>query len=280
MPVAAQSLVYGCISHVPISISYPPSITPIYLGCAQQNGGINLRDFAPEWVPHHPILGGSAGTFALKNYVLAQCPQATHVGLCQYRKFMARHRVGSQDGKYQLMDVLPRAQLQGLDLAHVMLDDLDDFLFSPPGQFAMNGRNFDYLYQYKDVHHVQDLLRVTAEAVDQGLLDKNEVHGFFSEQVFIPGGIELGVFPTSFWIPRVMAMESVVRACIQRYPAREHPRTIEQARSWSFCMERLGSFMLLKYLRTNPQAAHWPTRYIGCLTLVTEEAGVGYVPGV
>jgi hypothetical protein len=72
-----DGLVYACLTHVPLSLELPPWVVPIYLGAAQHPGALNLRELAPEWEPHHPSLGSTAGAFALKNLVRERHPQAT-----------------------------------------------------------------------------------------------------------------------------------------------------------------------------------------------------------
>ena len=67
----------------------------------------------------------------------------------------------------------------------------------------------------------------------------------------LPGGIELGVFPADFWLRSVTAIESVVRACVQRFNV---VRDGYDARAWAFCVERLGSYVVLR--RTAHLAGH------------------------
>ena len=267
---AVEGLVYGCLTHVPLWIDFPDYVTPICLGGAQGAGRQNLRDLAPEWEPYHPVLGGAAGIFALKNFVLQQ-PGARQVGICQYRKFVTRRRVGVPSANYQVMDVLAKQQLGAQDLAELMHPGDAQFLIGHPGAFTMNGVNHDYLYQYKDVHHVEDFLRFIAAAVEIGVLSKQDVHPLFNEKVFLPGGIELGFYPADFWVRGITDLEQVVRFCVQRYPV---PREGAQARSWAFCMERLGSYMMLKHLRTVGVAQPF-----GYLNLITEADSLDYVPG-
>lgn len=266
-----EGLVYGCLTHVPLWIDFPAYVTPIYLGQAQGPGRLNLRDLAPEWEPYHPVLGGAAGIFALKNLVQQQTG-ARQVGICQYRKFVTRERIGVPSANYQVMDVLSRDKLGEQDLAQLMLPDPQrPFLVGHPGTFAMNGVNYDYLYQYKDVHHVEDFLRFIAAAVELGVLSKQDVHPLFGETVFMPGGIELGFYPADFWVKGISELEQVVRFCVKRYPV---PREGAQARSWAFCMERMGSYLMLKHMRT-----HGLKSPFGYLNLITEEDSLNYVPG-
>lgn len=275
--MSTQHLFYACLTHVPLEIEFPEYVTPIYMGHAQEAGKLNLRDLAPEWEVHHPALGGTAGAFALKNLLL-QRPEITHVGICQYRKFMTRSRMGVQASNYQVMDVLTPGQINPTELGQQMLPSQgSDFLIGKPGQFLLDGINHGYLYQYKDVHHIEDFLRFTAAAVEVGALDRQEVCPFFDEKIFFPGGIELGVLPAQFWIRHISAIESVVRRCIELQPT---TREGTQARVWAFCAERLGSYYLLRELRAiSPPDGDWLSPHCGQLNLLVQDGEPGYVPG-
>ena len=275
--MSAENLFYACLTHVPLEMDFPEYVTPIYMGEAQAPGRLNLRDLAPEWEPYHPVLGATAGAFALKNLLL-QRPEVRRVGICQYRKFMTRERIGTQADNYQVMDVLSAEQIDPVQLAAQMLPQASDFLIGKPGQFSLNGVNHGYLYQYKDVHHVEDFLRFAAAAVELGLLDKQEVCPFFDEKIFFPGGIELGVLPAEFWIRHISAIEAVVRRCIELHPTQ---RADGQARVWAFCAERLGSYYLLRQLRSlTPAGGDWLSPHTGQLNLLVKSGESSYVPGI
>ncbi|UUY09023.1 hypothetical protein LRS11_03030 [Pseudomonas sp. J452] len=279
MPVCPpENLLYACLTHVPLQVEFPSYVTPIYMGEAQGAGRLNLRDLAPEWEPYHPVLGATAGAFALKNLLLSQPGSIRQVGICQYRKFLSRERIGAQAQNYQVMDVLSAEQMGEFALADLMLPSESDFLIGKPGQFTLNGQNHGYLYQYKDVHHVEDFLRFTAVAVELGVLSKQEVIPFFDEKVFFPGGIELGVLPAEFWVSHITAIESVVRRCVQLHDTR---RPDLQGRVWAFCAERLGSYFLLRHLRAQAASGpDWLTRHTGQLNLLVPAGEQHYVPGV
>ena len=284
-------LVYACMTHVPPWIAFPDYVTTIRLGEAQADGALNLRDLAPEWEPHHPVLGGTAGTFALKNYLRTQRPDATRVGICQYRKFVSRERIsGVRDPKYRVMDVVPKSMLDGARFAEWLWPGESQFLVSAPRRFTrLPWYRRGYLKEYARDHHVEDLLRFAAEAVDQGVLEPGEVPAFFREDVIVPGGVELGVYPVPFWLASVEGVEKVVRACIAKHPIR---REGYQARTWAFCAERLGSYLLLRrfradvatdWLARNVEAVsrrRWVGRYVGQLNLITQsDEHAGYAGG-
>jgi hypothetical protein len=271
-PLAASpELLYVCFTHVPPPYTFPSYVSTLYLGEAQGPGKANLRDLAPEWEPYHPQLGSLAGCFALKNYLVENRLQVRHVGMSQYRKFVSNTRIsGVPAANYPAMDVVSRRMLENAALRDLMLPGEREFLIARPGTVAGG-----YYRQYTRAHVPEDFLRFTSEAVELGVLSGDEVMPLFTSDAFMPGGIELGVFPTEFWIRAISSIEMVVRACVKRYPAR---RTGYQTRNWAFCAERLGSFLLLKHLTTNYPAV-WQQQFIGQLNLLTEDEKAVYVAG-
>ncbi len=291
MAVRDAGLVYACITHVPLWLEPPPWVTTIHLGDAQGEGRLGLRELAPEWLPHHPVLGGTAGTFALRRHVLAQRPDATRVGICQYRKFVSRGRISRvRDPRYRVMDVVAKSMLAGDRYADALWPGDARFLVSRPRRFTrVFWHRRGYLREYARDHCVEDLLRFAAEAVEQGVLGAREVERFFREDVIVPGGVELGVYPADFWLEATDQIERVVRACVTKHPT---ARDGYQARLWSFCAERLGSWLLLKRFRTEvagkPEGGpiewfdrrRWVARFSGQLNLVTDTTGhAGYRAG-
>ncbi len=219
---ADAGLVYACLTHVPLTLELPRYVVPIYLGAAQHDGALNLRELAPEWQPHHPVLGSTAGAFALKNLVRERFPQATRIGVCQYRKFVSRERIsGVRDPRYRVMDLVPRSMLAGDRFAELLWPLDAQFLVSRPRCFTrVPWHRRGYLKEYARDHCVEDLLRFTGEAVDQGVLQRREALAFFREDVIVPGGVELGVYPASFWLATTESIEGVVRACIAKHATR------------------------------------------------------------
>jgi hypothetical protein len=271
-----KSLCYGCVAHVPPLVAYPPYVKTIRLGEAQAPGQLNLRDLAPRWVPYQHLIGGSAGTFALRAWLLANQPDAALVGICQYHKFITHAHIGPATATPQVMQAIARADIAPGILAPATLAagmrpaGDNDFLLARPGQFLLNGVSCDYLTQYKDAHHVQDFLRFTAMAVELGVIDRSEVIPFFQEKIFIGGGVELGVFPAEFWVSTVGALEGVAWACVHRY--HDTRRAGPQSRLWGYCLERLGSYLLLRYLRARHGPVAWIDAYCGFLNRVNADA--------
>ncbi|WP_233851771.1 hypothetical protein [Paraburkholderia sp. HD33-4] len=270
--IASPDLLYICLTHVPPPFEFPSDVSMLCLGAEQGPGKANLRDLAPEWEPYHPQIGGLAGCFALKNYIVDNNLQVRQIGICQYRKFVSHRKIGGTPAdNYPVMDVVSSNTLTTAQIAEAMAPGRRDFLLGQPA--AVRG---GYLNQYQECHPPEDLLRFAATALELGVLSRHEATPFMAEQVFLPGGIEMGVFPAEFWVRSISAIESVVRACCERYPIR---REGYQARSWAFCAERLGSFLLLRHLTATYGVNGWMHHVAGQLNLLTEEAQTVYVGG-
>lgn len=284
MPAAPPSLLYGCITHVPPWVEMPAFVTTIRLGQAQDSvaGGYALRELAPDWEPHHPVVGGTVGAFALKALLLRLPERPARVGVCQYRKFVTRARVARQRARgYKVMEALPRDEVDAERLADWLRPGDADFVVCPP--FSMRKED-GYLGQYGAHHYAEDFLRFTAEAVERGVVAGRDAAHFMAEPVFIPGGVELGVYPTDFWLPAITAIEDVVRACVQRYPT---AREGTQARVWAYCAERLGSWLLLQHFRGGRRdgdppwwsPTHWRRRVAGHMNLILDRRQAQYHVG-
>ena len=270
--VASPKMLYVCFTHVPPPLKYPSHVSMLCLGEAQGPGKANLRDLAPEWEPHHPQLGSLAGCFALKNYIVQNRLQVSHVGMCQYRKFVSAGRIsGVAAANYPVMDVVNPQTLDEKSMTRYLSPGDRDFLIGRPGTVSGG-----YFNQYNHAHVAEDLLRFTSEAVELGVLARNDVMPFFNSDAFMPGGLELGVFPTEFWIPAISSIERVVQACVIRYPLK---RAGYQARNWAFCVERLSSYLLLKHLVANYESHVWQKQFVGQLNLLTEDDKALYVAG-
>ena len=274
-----SGLAYVCFTHVPLTVDYPAYVQPLFLGSAQHDGVLNLRDVAPEWEKWHPILGSLAGVFAWRKHVLQHRPHASQVGICQYRKFVSNRRLSRTTApSYRVMDVAASS-----DLTTSLLDSAmrprSGWLLPRPLRLDSQRRGDDFIQQYGRVHHLPDFLRFTAEAVEHKLLDAAEVRPFFVEKALLPGGLELGVYPAPFWLETVGKLEEIVRSCVQRFPI-DHVGY--NARAWGFCAERLGSYVVMRRLRgpstrgPSPIGRIWnsaglPRRDVGHLNLISDD---------
>lgn len=268
-------LVYGCMTHVPLPVKFPDYVLPIYLGEAQHEGALNLRDLAPEWVPYHPIVAGMLGNFSLRRLILRDYPDVQRIGVCLYRKFISRERISGVPAEDNwMMDVVSDKEFARQSLEQMLEPGDQDFLVGKTCGFNVGGQSAGYLAHYAVAHHAEDLLRFAAAATELGVFGKSEAEQFFNEKTFFMGGIEMGVFPAEFWLRAVGQIEAVTWYCVRHYDTR---REGYQTRAWAFCAERLGSYLLLRELRQrygDPQYM----RFFGQLNLITRGDQLKYVP--
>lgn len=233
-----------CATHVPLQLEYPSNVKVLRLGSYQAEGGLNLRDLAPEWDVFHPLLGATAGSFAIRNFLKLH-PEYDHVAMCSYRKFITREKIGIPVPSFPLNHGVSLEKVRQHDLSQ-LLDYQDcDFLVSPPLHFNEWGIA-NVLKQYQQDHHVEDLLRFLAEAVAEKMLEPIEVYELLNQTELIPGGAEFGVYPVYFYLNAIDRLERIVAAYLKRF------RTIRdgyQLRSISFCCERVGSYLLMKHFK-------------------------------
>lgn len=272
---ARGELVFGCMTHVPLPVKFPDYVLPIYLGQAQHEGALNLRDLAPQWVPYHPIVAGMLGNFALRNLILRDYPKVKRVGVCLYRKFVSRERISGIPAEDNwMMDVVSDKELARQSLEQMLEPGSQDFLVGKTCGFNVGGQSAGYLSHYAVSHHAEDLLRYAAAATELGVFGRSEAELFFNEKTFFMGGIEMGVFPADFWLRTVEQIEAVTWYCVQHYETR---REGYQSRAWAFCAERLGSYLLLRELRSRYGDPGY-MRFFGQLNLLTRGDQTKYVP--
>jgi hypothetical protein len=251
-----------CVTHVPLLVQYPPHVKILRLGSFQAEGGLNLRDLAPDWEVFHPLLGATAGSFAIRNFLKSH-PEYDHVAMCSYRKFMTREKIGEPIQSFPQNHAVSLKNLGQLDLGE-LLDYSDcEFLVSHPLNFNDWGIA-NIMQQFQQDHHFEDLLRFLAEALSEKMLEPEDVYALLSQNILIPGGAELGVYPVYFYLNTIDRLERIVAAYLKRFRI---IRDGYQLRSISFCCERVGSYLLLKHLNTiHPDGI--PASYFGNINLV------------
>lgn len=267
-------LFYACLSHVPLPVPLPEQVTTFYMGSAEAEGAYNTAAYAPDWAGHNQTIAGMEGLFAIRNYLLAHRKDVTRIAVGSYRKFVSVRRISGVPAEDNwMMDVVTAADRQKQSLESMMDPLRVPFLVGKPCGFEVGGKPAGYLEHYASAHHAEDLLKVTAFAVELGVFDQADAIAFLAEKEFYIGGIELGIFPAGFWLEAVGQIEQILRKCVQLYPA---VREGYQMRSWAFCAERLSSYMIVKYLRTHYRE---PGMCHGQLNLIVEGNETKYTYG-
>ena len=208
---------------------------------APQNTGLKIIDgysffTAPEQL--HDYLSGSLGTLAIKNWMNANGTGYSNITVWQYRKFVSLDKkMGSRAPNYRGMRII-RPQT---------CPDLIDPLLKSEIKFILSGKlKFkSVLQQYFKRHNLDDLLLFSAAAIRSGAMKRQDVLEILNQRIFIPGGIELGTYPIRFWMETVQKLEAIVYFFIEHFELTDSIDPV-QRRALSFCMERFGSYFILK----------------------------------
>ena len=237
-----------CIAHKPIEITLSSACTVIWLGPGDAPRGgaqrcIRAGEIEPELETWHPFLGGSAGTFAIESLLResgTEWSAADRVSILQYRKFVAPKAIGTKSTNYPGMYLIAADALRGLEVDTLQNSVHAPYLLSQPVSLG------NLYAQYGSNHRVPDLLRYTAIAVELGIMTWQMSAEFFATSLFVPGGVEMGVYPVPVFLDAVEKMRRVSFEFLRSHrPVSSEPG---QLRALAFCNERLGNYFLLRAL--------------------------------
>jgi hypothetical protein len=236
-----------CIAHKEITYKLPENTTIIWTGhnqvdCDQDLKQYRLLDASHEIEFFYPFLSGSAGTFAiLELFLNKKLDISVHedsITIFQYRKFLHPNCLGEPSSNYPGMKVIKNTSNTKPDPFDGV--SLPDILISRPVNIG------NLYWQYCNVHRPADLLKYTAIALDLGILSPKDSFNFLNCDVLIPGGAEFGTLPAFIFLKVMSKLEDI---CIN-FIKTNHPADLSQyqRRALSFCNERMGSYLLMKYL--------------------------------
>ncbi|MGV0607684.1 hypothetical protein [Mycolicibacterium sp. XJ1904] len=159
--------------------------------------------------------------------------------------------------------------------------DLSVFIPSPEHGFLvaqpLHFKN-SMLGHYSAVHHRRDILDYTSLAVEMGVLDSDSASEFLAAKHFVPGGVELGIYPNSYLSQTLPRIEAVSREFINRHADRLRGYNAFQIRAVGFLAERLGSFFLVRHL-IETYSNNIPAAIFGHMTVIVE-GDSGYSAGL
>jgi hypothetical protein len=193
---------------------------------------------------YRPYLLGAAGAMAAARLLPdlisnKDCLRETIIIQSSLRKFVSSKPIGIESKRYPFMRVVESGYIAHTD---IFTPSLDGFLIPNPIELGSMS------HQYAVSHRLEDLLRYSAICCSTQVLTPNECLYFLSMPMLIPGGIELGSFPASVWLPIVQQLSIVnLEFCRSHVPASLDKY---QRRAIAFCSERLGSYLLIKSLNS------------------------------
>jgi len=206
--------------------------------------GAHISALDAFWDRMRPYSYGAAG-----NYVIPRAIDAAYAtdltGIFSHRKIIVRTKIGEPSPALDFYHEVSTDEAKFIPREEIEPRPGFEFLVGFPLKF-----NCGVVEHYIDSHRAIDLFEYTSMAVEMGILTLEGAQAFAQEKFFIPGGCELGVYPTIWVRPMLDRLESLGRKFVTRYAARIETYDKFQVRAVGFLAERLGSFLLLSELRS------------------------------
>jgi hypothetical protein len=205
--------------------------------------GAHISALDAYWDRMRPFSYGAAG-----NYVIPRAIDATGTtdltGIFSHRKIIVRTQIGKPSEVLAFLYEISTDEAKRIPRREIEPQPGFEFLIGFPLNFRCG-----VLEHYIEAHRAIDMFEYVSMAVDIGIMTLDQAQEFAREKIFIPGGCEMGVYPTAWLRPVLETLEILGREFVTRCAARLRTYDNFQVRAVGFLAERLGSFFLLTELR-------------------------------
>jgi len=258
-----------CVSHETPLVPEHQYDYVIGVGDYRPKKGSHISTLDPFWDRMRPVAYGAAGNYVIPRAIEIEKPKAPLTGVFSHRKIVVRTTVGREavnNPVYREISIEEALELTDDELRPRVGCE---FLIGKPTFFEQS-----VFGHYAECHYAVDLVDYLSIAVQMNVMKPADVEKFSRDTVFIPGGCELGIYPTDWFCETLQKLELLGRVFLDKYADRVQAYDPYQVRAIGFLAERLGSYLLLKELR-NRFPSRLPAELIGCLCVIVP-AGVNY----
>ncbi len=235
-----------CVSHEPPLV--PDALADFVIGIGDYHPdpsrGLHISSLDSYWDEMRPYAYGAAGNYVIPK-AMDIAGMTKYTAVFSHRKIIVRTQIGRECPPpfsfYNDVDLPDAAKIPRTEIEP---RDGFDFLIGFPLRCRQT-----IVAQYIEDHKGLDLFDYVSMAVDMGILPVDEAQAFSTEQFFIVGGCESGVYPTEWVRPVLEGLAKLGREFITRRASRIRTYDNYQVRAVGFLAERLGSYLLLSELR-------------------------------
>jgi hypothetical protein len=215
----------------------------IGIGDYHPQRGAHISALDAFWDRMRPYSYGAAGNYVIPLAMDAAGPTPL-TGVFSHRKIIVRTQIGEPSPVLDFYHEVTTAEAKAIAREEIEPRPGFEFLIAFPLKFP-NG----VIEHYIETHLGIDIFEYVSMAVEMEILSLDEAQAFAQEKFFIPGGCELGVYPTAWVRPMLEKLERLGREFVTRCAPRLRTYDNFQVRAVGFLAERLGSFFLLSELK-------------------------------
>ena len=257
-----------CVTHEAPLV--PDSLADFVIGIGDYHPtptrGAHISALDSYWDKMRPYSYGAAGNYVIPK-AIDSAGHTVLTGIFSHRKIIVKTQIGSRSPR---SDFYFDVEID--EAAHLPREEIEpragfDFLVGFPFTFSQG-----VVGQYIEAHYGIDLFDYVSMAVEMGILPLKEAQRFATEQIFIPGGCESGIYPTAWVRPILEGLEKLGREFLSRRGARIKRYGSFQIRAVGFLAERLGSYLLLSELRRR-YSEDLPVELFGYLCVIVPAGG-------
>ena len=263
-----------CISHQQPLLPESWYDDCICLGEFQPDSLHHVRHLDQFWHNSRPIAYGAAGTHILPMVIEKFASDATLIEVSNHRKRTLPSGEGIESQVFPTLRELSLEKFDKTDTLSLFTPRTGiEFLVPQPIHIKTS-----VLQHYAAVHRRRDILDYAALAVEMDILDSKSSSEFLASKYFIPGGVEIGIYPKEWLVHTWTGLEIVGREFLMRYGSRLEKYNRFQIRAVGFLAERLGSFLLLRHL-IDTYSNNIPADIFGHLSVIIPDDS-GYSGGL
>lgn len=255
-----------CVTHEAPLVPDALADFVIGVGDYHPSRGAHVSALDPFWDKMRPYAYGAAGNYVIPN-AIDIAGHTDFTGIFSHRKIIVRTQIGVRSPASDFYFDVEVDQAARLPREEIEPRPGFDFLIGFPMKCKQS-----IVAQYIEDHHGIDLFDYVSMAVELGVLPLDAVQAFSTEQIFIPGGCESGIYPTAWVRPVLEGLAKVGREFVTRRGARILTYNRYQVRAVGFLAERLGSYLLLTELRKR-YPSQLPADLCGHLCVIVPPGG-------
>jgi hypothetical protein len=258
-----------CVSHEAPLVPEGLFDLAIGIGDYRPPRGLHVSALDPFWDKARPLAYGAAGNYVIPRMIPDDPHKPEVIAIYSHRKIVIRNNIGRAAVKYPVYREISVSDALSLSTDEWRPRDGNEFLIGAPIHFPQG-----LVQQYAQMHHAVDLFDYLSIGRQLGLLSPAEIQEFTLDTLFVPGGCELGIYPTAWLCDTLGKLEMIGREFVARFAHRIRTYDSYQVRAVGFLAERLGSYFLLKEVRRRyPQGI--PRTLVGCLCVLVPQ-GASY----